>query len=221
MLVPSEGIAETATIYRGVTIEEGVTIFPGAVIGRPPKKSGNFHVPSRAGRDTIIRKGAVIGCNAVIYQGCDIGEDAMVGDGATIRENSTIGEQSIVGNNCTFQNDVTMGKRSRVIDLSHITAGVMIGDDVFISTGVLTMNDNSMARGGELRPPFIDSQAMVGGGAILLPGVRVGQNAIVAAGAVVTKSVKPGTRVQGVPAKPFPPHQETDEEIWSDHFFGG
>lgn len=220
MKVPSEGIAESATVYRGVTIEQGVTIFPGAVIGRPPKKAGNFHVPTRADRDTIIRKGAVIGCNAVIYQGCIIGEDVMIGDGATIRENCTIEEQSIVGNNCTFQNDVYMGRRSRVIDLSHITAGVVIGDDVFISTGVLTMNDNSMARGGALRPPFIDSRAMIGGGAILLPGVRIGEEAMVAAGAVVTKSVKPGVRVQGVPAKTFPV-PASDEEIWSEHFFGG
>ena len=207
-------------IYPNAKVSEKATLFPGAVVGRPPKKAGNFHVPVRGGKETVISPGAVIGCNAVIYEGCFIGKDVLIGDGATIRENTHIDDQTIIGNNTTIQNDVTIGKRSRVVDLSHITAGVVIGDDVFISTGVLTMNDNSLARGGELNPPFIDNNARSGGGAILLPGVRVGSDALVAAGAVVTKDVKPGARVQGVPAKTFP-QPETEDEVWMDYYFRG
>lgn len=225
MQVPHEGVAESATIYQGnVVIEDGVTIFPGAVIGRPPKKAGNFKVPPRASDKTIIKKGSVIGCNAVIYQGCYIGEDVMIGDGATIRENCQISDQAIVGNNCTLQNEVHVGRRARIVDLSHITAYVHIGDDAFVSTGVLTMNDNSMDRGGALAAPYISNRAMIGGGAILLPGVWIGEDALVGAGAVVTHDVPEGTRVQGVPARTYevrtPRAEEpSDQDLWARYYF--
>jgi acetyltransferase-like isoleucine patch superfamily enzyme len=217
--VTREGIAASAVVFPGTLIEEGVTIFPGAIIGRPPMKAGATHVPVHRGGETVIKKGTVIGCNAVIYEGVYIGNSVLVGDGATIRENCQISDQAIVGNNCTLQNDVHVGRRARIVDLSHITANVHVGDDAFVSTGVLTMNDNSMARGGSLRPPYISNRAMVGGGAILLPGVTIGEDALVGAGSVVTKDVFPNTRVQGVPARLFEARRESDEEIWAKYFF--
>lgn len=224
MQVPHDQVAASATVYPGVTIEENVTIFPGAVIGRPPKKAGAFSVTARAADNTIIKKGSVIGCNAVIYQGCYIGESVMIGDGATIRENCQISDQAIVGNNCTLQNDVHVGRRARIVDLSHITASVHIGDGAFVSTGVLTMNDNSMAHGGALRPPYIANRAMIGGGAILLPGVTIGEDSLVGAGSVVTHDVMPSTRVQGVPARPYDARAPRDEEVadrelWARYYF--
>lgn len=220
--VPHDGISPLATVYPGTTIGADVTIFPGAVVGRPPKIAGSVtHVPY-VGRDTVISDGAVIGANAVIYAGVFIGEQALIGDGATIRENCIVGQKSIVGNNCTFQNDVFMGARSRVVDLSHITAGVFIGDNVFISTNVLTMNDNSMNHGGKLEAPQFASGSMVGGGAIILPGVDIGEGALVAAGSVVTKSVEAGQRVQGIPAKPYWKHEpklRDDRDLWLDYYF--
>lgn len=210
-------IHPTAVIYPGVVIEGDVTVMPYAVIGRPPKIAGAVHVEPHVNGKTYIRRGAVIGAHAVIYAGTTIGESVLIGDGATIRENCLIGSQSIIGNNCTFQNNVVMGPRSRVVDLSHITAHVYIGAEVFISTGVLTMNDNSMAQGGELEPPVILSGARVGGGATLLPGVQIGQDSLVAAGSVVTKRVKAGARVQGVPAREYP-GPKTDRQLWEEHF---
>lgn len=210
-------IHPTAVIYPGVFIEDGVTVMPYAVVGRPPKIAGSVHVEPHVSGETIIRTGAVIGAHAVIYAGTHVGESALIGDGATIRENCTIDRQAIVGNNCTFQNNVYLGPRSRVIDLSHITAYVYIGADVFVSTGVLTMNDNSMAQGGTLEPPVIESGARVGGGATLLPGVIVGREALVAAGSVVTHNVRAGTRVQGVPAREYP-GPKTDRQVWEEHF---
>ncbi len=219
MQVPHPNVAETAVVYPGVTIEDDVTIFPGAVIGRPARRPGAAPVHANIYR-TVIGAGSIIGCNAVIYEGVSLGRTVLIGDGATIRERCVIGDNSIVGNNCTFQNDVHMGKNSRVIDLSHITADVHIGDNVFISTGVLTMNDNSMNKGGSLAPPFICDGAMIGGGAILLPGVDIGTEAIVAAGAVVTKNVEHETRVQGVPARPYAAGSaSTPDEIWEEYFF--
>jgi acetyltransferase-like isoleucine patch superfamily enzyme len=68
------------------------------------------------------------------------------------------------------------------------------------------MNDNSFNRGGGLAAPVFEDECMVGGNATILPGVRIGHKARVAAGATVTKSVKDGQTVWGVPAKPKERH---------------
>lgn len=221
IIVETAEIGAHVVIEAGVIIEGYVTVFPGAYIGKRPKVAGIVQNQPHAASGTLIGRGSVIGANSVIYAGTDIDESVLIGDGATIRENCIIGAQSIVGNNCTFQNNVRMGKRSRVVDLSHITANVVMEDDVFISTGVLTMNDNSMAHGGELKAPWFYKGAMVGGGAVILPGVHVGADAMVGAGSVVTRGVEAGARVQGVAAKPFPrpTPPPTDMERWAQYYF--
>lgn len=218
-------IATTAEIGPYVVIESDVvigqhaTIFPGAYIGKQPKVAGIIQNPPKHAGHTVIGGGSVIGANSVIYAGTLIGQSVLIGDGATIRENCTIGEQSIVGNNCTLQNDVKLGKRVRVVDLSHITAKVEVDDEVFWSVAVVSMNDNSMARGGALRPPAIRRGARIGGGAILLPGVVIGEEAIVGAGAVVTHDVPDGEKVMGVPARPKR-LTEDERRIWERYYFG-
>ena len=209
-------IGQYVVIHERVHIGPDVSIWDGAVIGRAPQRPGRE--PERDSLQTFIGAGAVIGAGATIYSDVTIGANTLIGDGARIREGCRISHDCIVGSNCTFQNDVIMLPGSRVIDLSHITAGVEIGAGAFVSTGVLTMNDNSFAGNngdGEstLRPPFIGDNASIGGGAILLPGVRIGKHAVVAAGAVVTRDVEEGSTVAGIPAKrmyPRPRHPEDD-----------
>jgi acetyltransferase-like isoleucine patch superfamily enzyme len=196
-------IHDYVIIERGVTLGQGVEVFPHTVIGRRPRSTGGVVNKAEVGlaTETFIGRGSVIGAGVTIYAGCKLDEEVLVGDGTRLRERCLIGPKSIIGSNCTFQNDVEMGMRSRVIDLSHITAGVVIGDDVFISTGVLTMNDNGFNSGHKLEPPLFHDGSSVGGGAVILPGKIIGADAIVAAGSVVTKSVAPRTVVKGVPAR--------------------
>lgn len=200
MIHESAQIYPNAIIEDGVVIEEGVTVFPGAYVGKPPKVTGIVQNKPRFTRETIIRSGCVLGANSVVYAGVQIGPNTLIGDGVTVRENGTIGSECVIGNNSTLQNNVEIGNRVRVVDLSHITAYVTIEDDVFWSVGVASMNDNSMAQGGDLEPPYVEKGAMIGGGALLLPGVRIGSKAIVGSGSVVTKDVRPGDKVMGIPA---------------------
>lgn len=92
------------------------------------------------------------------------------------------------------------------MDLTHITGNCRIGEDAFMSTGVFTMNDNTMGAAGYnedlVRGPEIEDGAMIGGGAVLLPGVRVGARSTVGAGSLVTRSVEPDATVLGAPARP-------------------
>lgn len=205
--------------YGDVEVEKGVKIFPGAHIGRPPMVTDSINrAPVPTGK-TVIGEGSIIGANAIIYQGTTLGKRVLIGDGATIRENTWIEDDVIIGNNATIQNSVHVGKRSRVLDLSHITAGVSIGSDVFVSVAVITMNDNSMGQGDDLVPPQIGDRARIGGGAALLPGMVVGEDALVATGAVVTHPVGNSVRVQGIPARPYPVTRKTSEEIWHEYYY--
>ena len=94
-----------------------------------------------------------------------------------------------------------------------LTSRIVIEDDVFVGPGVITTNDDEMRRGrvsSELEPPVLRRGCKIGGGAILTPGVEIGEEAFVAAGAVVTRDVPRRTLVAGVPAKPvrkLPPNE--------------
>lgn len=184
-----------------VNIPKTTTVYPGAIIGRIPMAAGVIARQPETPRETKIGERCVIGANAVIYAGVHLGDDVLIGDGTCIRENTDVGDGTVIGSNCTVQNGAKIGKRVKIVDLSHITFDCVIGDEAFISVGVYTMNDNSMQRGGEVVGPKIGARARVGGGALLLPGVLVGEDAVVGAGAVVTHNVAPGTQVMGVPAR--------------------
>lgn len=201
-------IGRRAHLYPGVVVEKGVwvgddvTVFPGAYLGKQPKVAGVIaREPHVHNLITKIGAGSVIGTNAVIYAGVSIGRSVLIGDGVTVREDTEIGDESVVGSNSTIQNGAKIGKRVKIVDLSHITFDCEIGDESFISVGVYTMNDDSMQRGGEVVGPKIGKRARVGGGALLLPGRRIGDDALIGAGSVVTHDVPPGGRVMGVPAR--------------------
>lgn len=140
----------------------------------------------------------------MIYAGVTIGAGTLIGDGVVVREDVRIGEMCVIGSNSTINAHTQIGSRVKIMDLSHITADALIEDDVFISTGVLSTNDNAMGRdgySGQFRGPVIRRKAAVGAGVILLPGKIVGEGATVGAGAVVTHDVPPGQTVMGVPAR--------------------
>jgi len=103
------------------------------------------------------------------------------------------------------ENDTKLGDRVKVQANAYLTAYMTIEDDVFIAPCVMTTNDNFMGRTERrhslIKGPTIRRGARVGGGATLLPGIEVGEEAFVGAGAVVLADVPPGKVVVGVPAR--------------------
>lgn len=200
------GISEFAHIYENVIIGNNVTIFPGAVVGRPPLSSG-------AARKTdidnlpplIIGEGSVIGANAVIYGGSKIGKNSMICDGASVREFVTIGDNSLVAMGVTINRDTQIGNNVKIMDNTHITGNAVIEDNVFIGMLVTMANDNTMNRStlslSQMMGPTIRSGARIGQGACILPGIEIGKESIVAANAVVTKDVPEYKTAIGIPAK--------------------
>jgi acetyltransferase-like isoleucine patch superfamily enzyme len=199
-------IHDFVTIYPNVRIESNVEIFEGAIIGKPPTvtRAVARQVSSDLGT-TTIGHGCVISPHAVIYTDVQIGDETLVGDNASIRERCIIGKQCIIGRNVTIHYNTTIGDSSKIMDLTNITGNMIIGSHVFISTLVATTNDSNFGLKGyeesHIRGPVIEDYAMVGAGANILPGIRVGVGAMVGAGAVVTKDVPSKKLVIGIPAR--------------------
>jgi acetyltransferase-like isoleucine patch superfamily enzyme len=192
-------------IESGVELGDGVEIFPGAHLGKPPKGAGATARTMEFERRVRVGSGTSIGPHAVIFYDVTVGADTLIGDGASIREKCRIGSRCIIGRYVTMNYNSTVGDRTRIMDLTHITGNCTVGDDVFISVLVSTTNDNEMVSRsyaeGKNIGPHIGDKASIGAGASLLPGIRIGEGALVGAGSVVTKDVDPYALVMGVPAK--------------------
>ncbi len=188
-------------------VGEAAIILDGAVLGRLPISNATTtrQIPHDFSELTI-GAGSIIGCNTVLYTGSRIGKQVLIGDQASLREGCEIGDQVIIGRGVQALYECKIGSRSRIQDQVHLVGNLVIEEDVFIGMGVMTSNDNNvyLARFGladlDLHGPIIRRFAVIGTGAVLLPGVEIGTGAMVAAGAVVTRNVAPWTIVAGVPA---------------------
>jgi acetyltransferase-like isoleucine patch superfamily enzyme len=140
----------------------------------------------------------------VVFAGAELADEVIVGDQAYVRERAVVGAGSVIGRGAAVDNDVTVGARCRVQTGVYLTAFSVLEDDVFVGPGATTTNDDTMSRHGPemaLRGATVRRAARVGGGSVLVPGVEIGEEAFVAAGAVVTRDVPPRAVVMGVPAR--------------------
>jgi acetyltransferase-like isoleucine patch superfamily enzyme len=155
----------------------------------------------------------------VVLAGAEIGSDVIVGDQAQVRERARIGAESVIGRGSAVDNDVAVGARVKVQSNCYLTAGTVVEDDVFVGPGVTLTNDQTMGRhpkGAPLTPPILRRACRVGGGAVICPGVEIGEEAFVGAGAVVTMDVAARAVVVGVPARQI--REVGDEDLlenWS------
>lgn len=190
-------------IGDGVKLGRAVEVFPGACIGKEPKGAGALARQPVFERTVQIGDECSIGPHAVVFYDVVIGSNTLLGDGASVREKCRIGSRCVLSRYVTINYQTTIGDGTKVMDNSHVTGHATIGRNVFISVMVGTANDNLVRAGfGEhIAGPVIEDDVVIGLGASLLPGVRLGTGCTVAAGAVVTRHVEPGTLVAGVPAR--------------------
>lgn len=198
-------IHEHVVINPGVVLGDGVEVFAGAIVGKEPRSPGTLSNAPTFERRVEIGAGSQIGSHARIYYDVEIGEQTLVGDGATIREASRIGARCIVGINSVLQHHVTVGDDTRLQQLTNLAPTTRVGRQVFVGPMVATTDSNALGRepqpGDKDGGVTLSDRCHIGAGARFLPGVLVGEDALIGAGAVVTKDVAPGSTVMGVPAK--------------------
>ena len=129
-----------------------------------------------------------IGRNTNIWQFCVVLADAVIGENCNICSH------------CFIENDVKIGNNVTVKSGVQLWDGIEIEDDVFIGPNVTFCNDRypkSKNKNFKLEKIVIKKGASIGANATILPGVRIGENAMIGAGAIVTKDVEPNKCIIG------------------------
>jgi len=204
-LPQSAEVGAHVVIHDGTAIGEHVRIQDAVVLGKPVSLGPRSRAAREEPPPLVIGDGATIGAGSVLVTGAAVGPEAVIGDQVHLRERSAVGRGSVVGRGSSVENDAVIGADVRIQSACYITAFSAIEDEVFVAPGVRTLNDPTAGRrpeGEPLRGPTFRRRCRVGGGATILPGVEIGEEAFVGAGAVVTRDVPPRTLVVGVPARP-------------------
>jgi len=208
-------IADTAIVYPGTVVGEGCKILDYAVVGKQPTLSPR----STAKREELppleLGAGTVVSTGAVVFAGTSVGERVIVGDQACVRERCSIGDDVVIGRGSLVENDTSVGALTKIQAHAYITAYSLLEEEVFIAPCVITTNDNFMGRTEQrhelVKGPTIRRGARVGGGCVLLPGIEIGEEAFIGAGAVVIRDVAPRAVVVGSPARQI--REVPDEEL--------
>jgi len=201
-------IGSHVVIHADTVIGDGVRIDDHTVIGKTPMRAKrSIFKEEKPLPPAEIGDACMIGALAVVYRGALLAGHVLVADGAAVRENVTVGEYTIIGRGATVENFTRIGKKCKLETGSYITAYSEVGDYCFIAPMVTTSNDNYLGRSEERFKHFkgvtVRRGGRIGANAVILPGKTIGEDAVVGAGAVVTRDVPPRDVVVGLPAKRF------------------
>jgi acetyltransferase-like isoleucine patch superfamily enzyme len=192
-------------VHAGTVIGDGCVIEDHVVLGKVPKLARTSASAGRAAPPPLVLGAQVTVCSgAVVFAGAVIGDRAILGDQSYVRERTEIGADSVIGRGSAVDNDVRIGARCKIQTMVYLTAHSLLEDDVFVGPCAMTTNDDTMSRHDrdyQLRGATLRRACRIGGGAVLTPGVEVGEEGFVAAGALVTRDVPARGVVLGVPAR--------------------
>lgn len=201
-------LGHNVVVKEGTVIGKGCVIADNTVLGKKPfKASASATTEEKTLPPLVLGEYVTIGANCVVYRGAVLKDFVFVGDLASIREDVEIGEYTIIGRGVTVENKTRIGKYVKIETEAYITAISTIEDYCFVAPEVAFTNDNFLGRTEErkkyFKGPTLRKGARIGANATILPGIEIGEDALIAAGAVVTKNVPPKKIFAGVPAKEF------------------
>jgi acetyltransferase-like isoleucine patch superfamily enzyme len=184
--------------YGVNTLGEGAQVFEPVTLGFPSRdkigKTG--FIGTVIGKDCILRSGTIIYCDVTI------GDWFQCGHNVLVREGTQIGNRVSIGTATIIEGNVVIGNNVNLQSMVYIPTNTRIGNDVFIGPNAILTNDRYPPTGiGGLNGPDIQNGAAIGANAIILPGVCIGEEALVAAGAIVTRDIPPHMLAIGAPAR--------------------
>ena len=188
----------TSRIYLNVALGDGSTVEEFCIIGTPPRGAADGELRTTIGRGSTIRS------HSVIYAGNTIGDRFQTGNKVNIRELNEIGDDVSIGTLSVVEHHVTIGHHVRIHTQAFVPEFSVLEDGCWIGPNVVLTNAKYPVSPGvkdSLVGPVIRKGAKIGANATILPGIVIGEHALVGAGAVVTKDVEPGTVVVGNPAR--------------------
>jgi acetyltransferase-like isoleucine patch superfamily enzyme len=151
--------------------------------------------------DLQINEDSIVRSHSVIYGGSEFGSQLETGHHATLREGIKAGPGLRVGSYSDIQNNVRIGKFVRIHSKVFVAPGTEIDSFVWIFPCAVITNDPHPPNDRILKPVKINEYAVIAAQALLMPGVVVGKDSVVAAGSIVTKNVEDGHLVMGAPAR--------------------
>lgn len=183
-------------------IMDNVTLgFPSARILRESwSKNISIHslsfTGSTIGDHSILRPGTILYCDVVA------GNRFKTGHNVLVREMTTIGDNVLVGTNTVIDGNVSIGNNVSIQSNVYIPTNTTIEDNVFLGPCSVLTNDRYPIRTKcDLEGPVLRKGASIGANSTILPGIEIGEGAMVGAGALVTKDVPPWKLAVGFPAR--------------------
>jgi acetyltransferase-like isoleucine patch superfamily enzyme len=188
----------TSKIYKNVQLGAGTAVEDFSLVGVPPRGAADGDLPTIIGDNSVIRS------HAVIYAGNVIGSHFQTGNKVNIRESNAIGDNVSVGTLSVVEHHVTIGNGVRIHTQAFVPEFTVLEEGCWIGPNVVLTNAKYPLSPGvkdQLVGPTIRKGAKIGANSTILPGVVVGENALVGAGSVVVRDVPDGAVVAGNPAR--------------------
>ncbi len=131
----------------------------------------------------------------------NIGEDTNIWQYCVILPGAKIGKNCNISSHCFIENNVVIGDNVTVKNGVSLYDGLIVEDNCFIGANAVFCNDKypkSKNKNFKLEPVIIRKGASIGANSTILPGIEIGENALIGAGSVVTKNVPKGCVVKGI-----------------------
>ena len=206
-LYPDCRIDDTVTIYGTNSIGSNCTVLENVFLGYPSgniiDEASKLDIPLREYefRGITIGDNAIVRSGSIIYTDVTIGNNLRTGHNILVRENTTIDDNVLIGTNVVIDGNTTIGNNASIQSNVYIPTNTHIEDNVFIGPcAVLTNDKYPIRKEYKLKGPILRAGVSIGANSTILPGVEIGEGAMVAAGALVTKDVPPWKLALGFPA---------------------
>ena len=199
-LAPGVTVGPFCTIGANVSVGEGTFVDSHTTLGAP---TAEFYDDPAAYDPRLCRIGAgvVVRSHSIVYAGATLGDAVSTGHRVTIREESRIDEGVRIGTLCDLQGELTIGRYARLHSNVFVPQRTTIEEFVWLFPHVVLANDPHPPSDTCTEGPTIRRFAVVGAGAMVFPGVEIGEGAVIGAMTLVRHDVAPQAVVVGVPGQ--------------------